>query len=281
MTGTETADLYTGFTAPLLPFSILVILVLLALPVAALLGFRIGQKTNRHRQGGDDPSEHAPGATSLGAMLALLGLLLGFAFSSALGWRQERQAALVHEAAAISTAFLSASLVDDPGRTVLQSQIRTYAQTRIASRADIQTEEAWNAFLERTFKAQAGIWPATLQAIGGETSDPIRAAVVRSVTDMLDAHTFRLAAAAEQIPPPVKLMIVLASIVAIFVVGNQSALQGRRLTWHLFSFAGLLAAVIVIIFDLDRSLEGSILINPDTMLATIREIETAMTSSSR
>ncbi|MGI1661767.1 hypothetical protein ACRDNQ_05970 [Palleronia sp. KMU-117] len=276
MAGTETADLYIGFTAPLLPFSYLAVLTLIALPIAAFLGFRLGTITYRRRQDADAPSEQVSGATSLGAMLALLGLLLGFAFSSALGWRGDRQAALVQEAAAISTAFLSANLVDDPARTNLQSRILAYAQTRIASSDDIRTEDAWNAFLKRTFEAQSRIWPATMQAIGGATSDPIRAAVVRSVTDMLDAHTFRLAAAEEQIPPPVKLTIFLASFAAIFFVGNQSALQGRRLTWHVFAFAGLLSVVMIMIFDLDRALEGTIRVNPDTMLATIREMEAAL-----
>ncbi|NDR57947.1 hypothetical protein FPS10_16180 [Pseudoruegeria sp. M32A2M] len=265
-----------GFTEPLLPFSYLAVLTLVVLPVAAFLGFRVGQIAYRRRQNNHVQPEQAPGATSLGAMLALLGLLLGFAFSSALGWREERQGAMVREAAAISTAFLTANLVDDPGRTDLQSQILAYAQTRIASPADIRTRTAWNAFLERTFEAQTKIWPTTMQAIGGSTSDPIRAAVARSVTDMLDAHTLRLAAAAEQIPPPAKLMIFLASVVAIFVVGNRTALQGKALTWHVLAFAGLLSVVMIVIFDLDRALEGSMRVNPDTMLATIREMETAL-----
>ncbi|WP_449369407.1 bestrophin-like domain [Tropicimonas aquimaris] len=279
MNGTETADLYVGFIAPLLPFSFLAVLTLVALPAAAFLGFHIGRVTLSRRQVDGVLPEQAPGATSLGAMLALLGLLLGFAFSSALGWREARQIALVNEAAAISTAFLTANLVEDPGRSDLQSQLLAYANTRIASRADIGSMEAWNAFLERTLEAQAKVWPATMQAIGGTTSDPIRAAVVRSVTDMLDAHTYRVAAAAEQIPPPAKLMIFLASVVAIFVVGNRTAMQGKTLTWHVFAFAGLLSVVMIVIFDLDRALEGTMRVNPDTMNQTIREMEAALAAS--
>jgi hypothetical protein len=79
----------------------------------------------------------------------------------------------------------------------------------------------------------------------------------RSVTEMLDAHTTRIAAAAEQIPPPAKLMVFLVAIFAIFIVGNRSALQGRALTWRTFVFAGVLSVVMIVIFDLDRSLEGT------------------------
>lgn len=98
MTDTAAVDLYAGFHEPLPSFPQIVVLILAALPFAALVGFRLGRIERRRRGYAGIPSEHVPGGTSLGAMLALLGLLLGFAFSSALGWREGRQAALVGEA---------------------------------------------------------------------------------------------------------------------------------------------------------------------------------------
>jgi hypothetical protein len=71
-------------------------------------------------------------------------------------------------------------------------------------------------------------------------------------------------------------MVVLASTAAIFIVGNRTALQGRKLTWRTFFFAGLLVTVIIIIFDLDRSLEGTMKVKPDTMLSTIAEMQSAL-----
>jgi hypothetical protein len=276
MDGADAADLFSGFTEPLVPFPYLVALILLALPLATFLGFHLGNREYHRRGYGKMPSEQIPGGTSLGAMLALLGLLLGFAFSSALGWREARQSALVEEAAAISTAFLIANLLDDPGRTDLQVRILTYAETRLAASGDIRTKDAWTAFLARTLEAQADIWPATMRAMDAATSDPIRTAVARSVTEMLDAHTRRIAAAAEQIPPPAKLMIFFVSVVAILILGNRSALQGRPLTWRPFVFAGVLSIVMIIIFDLDRTLEGTMQVNPDTLRVTIHEMETSL-----
>lgn len=275
MSGYVAEDLYSGFAEPLLPFLHVIAAILVALPLAALLGFHLGRVEYRRRDYEELPPEQVPGGTSLGAMLALLGLLLGFAFSSALGWREARQSALVEEAMAIGTAFLTADLLDDPGRTELQTRILRYAQTRLATARDTRTSEAWTAFLNRTLSAQAEIWPATRRAM--ETApDPIRAAVARSVTEMLDAHTTRIAAAAEQIPPPAKLMVFLIAIFAIFIVGNRSALQGRTLTWRTFVFAGVLSVVMIVILDLDRSLEGTMRVNPDTLRATIAEMDRAL-----
>lgn len=276
LSNTEVGELYASFYEPFLSFPYLVVLILVALPLAVFVGFHLGDLEYRRRGYDKFPPAKVPGGTTLGAMLALLGLLLGFAFSSALGWREARQSALVEEAKAISTAFLMADLLDDPGRTDLQTRILAYAQTRLATASDTRSREAWNTFLARTLNAQADIWPATLRALDKEPSDPIRAAIAGKVTDLLDAHTQRIASAAEQIPPPAKAMILLVAVSGILIVGNRSALQGRPLTWRTFVFAGVLSIVMIVIFDLDLGLEGTMRVNPDTMRAAVHDMETAL-----
>lgn len=274
--GTDTADFYEGFPEPLFSFPVLFVLILIVLPISAYLGFRLGT-IERERLGYDRvPADKIPGGTSLGAMLALLGLLLGFAFSSSINWREARKTALIEEAADIGSAFISADLLEPAARNQLQPVILNYAKTRLASPQDVQSKQAFDAFLLRTRDAQSQIWPTTLQVLSTETSEPIKALVARSVMNMLDAHTRRIAAAGEHIPKPAMIMIVAAAIVAIAIVGNRSALQGRPLTWRTFTFAGVLSIVILVIFDLDRSLEGSMRENYDPMLEVIYDMENAV-----
>ncbi len=275
--GTNTADFYEGFSEPLFSFPMLVLLILFVLPLAAFLGFRFGV-LEYERLGYDKvPADKIPGGTSLGALLALLGLLLGFAFSSSINWREARKTALIEEAADIGSAFLSADLLVPKARDQLQPVILAYAKTRIANPQDIKTKQAFDALLARTRDAQAQIWPATLQALSKEDSEPIKALVARSVMNMFDAHTRRIAAAGEHIPNPAMIMIVAAAIIAISIVGNRSALQGRPLTWRTFTFAGVLSIVIIVIFDLDRSFEGSMRANTDPMIEVIYDMEAALT----
>lgn len=276
MGGPDAADLYTGFVEPLFPYPYLVAVVAITLPVAAYCGFRLGKLERRRKRYDRARPDEIPGSTSLGAMLALLGLLLGFAFSTTLGWHEDRQTALVEEAAAIGTAFLTADLMPDPGRTELQRQLLEYARTRVVVEGDIRSMDAWQAVLDRTLDVQQQLWPTARRAMGDATSDPIRALVAGSVTVVFDAHTRRIAAAAKQIPPAANLMIFLAAVLGVFVAGNQAALQGRSLTWRTFAFAGLLAVVIVVITDLDRGLEGTIVVNNDTLIAAIHEMEAAL-----
>ena len=270
---TDIIELYGGFTKPLLSFPYLVVLILVTFPLAVFVGFKIGAFERRRLGYEKLPADQLPGATSLGAMLALLGLLLGFAFSSAINWREDRQSELVQEANAISTAFLTASLLTEQNRTALQEKILAYGKTRLATEDDIENVQAWRSFLTRTMQAQAAIWPTAEIILSETTSDPIRVAVVNSLTHMLDAHNLRIAAAAQHIPIPAKMMISIAAFAALMIVGNRSALHGRSLTWRTFALAFLLAVVIIVIFDLDRSLEGTMRSNPDTLLAVIHDME--------
>jgi hypothetical protein len=273
---TDVMELYSGLIKPILPFPYLVVLILVTFPTAVFVGFKIGAFERRRLGYEKLPADQLPGATSLGAMLALLGLLLGFAFNSAINWREDRQSELVHEANAISTAFLTASLLTEPNRTVIREKILAYSRTRLATEDDIDTVEAWQSFLTRTMQAQEAIWPAAEIVLSETVSDPIRIAVVHSLTHMLDAHNLRISAAAQHIPIPAKLLISITAIAAVMIVANRSALHGRSLTWRTLALALLLAVVIIVIFDLDRSLEGTMRVNPDTLLAVIHDMERTM-----
>ena len=275
---TDILEIYSNFVKPVLPFTYLVVLILVSFPLVAVIGFRIGAFERRRLGYEKLPADQIPGATSLGAMLALLGLLLGFAFNSTINWRENRQSELVNEANAISTAFLTASLLAEPNRTALQEKILIYGKTRLATEVDIASVESWKSFLTTTIQAQEAIWPAVESALSDTTSDPIRATLVQSLTHMLDAHNLRIAAAAQQIPTPAKLMISIAAIAALTIVGNRSALHGRPLTWRTIALALLLAVVIIVVFDMDRSLEGTMRMNPDTLLAVIHDMERTLTA---
>ena len=280
MENAETLATYALMDLPQFTLSVLAFIILVTLPIVAYLGRKVGNAEHRRWKFDRDKPDRIPGGTSLGAMLALLGLLLAFAFGAGLGWREMRQTAVIEEAAALSTAFLRADLVAEPGRTDLKQALLNYARSRLATPQDVRTRQDWEAFVSRTLDEQARLWPATLNAIDGDTPAPIRATVANGVTDVLDASTRRFGAAFENIPSTVKVMLLLAAGASIFVVGNRSALQGRPLTWRTFMFSGLLSVVIIVIFDLDRSLEGLDTVKTVTLKITIHEMELALSEDS-
>ena len=90
---------------------------------------------------------------------------------------------------------LRADLVSEPGRTDLKRALLDYAHTRLMSRQQVKTNEARKETVIKTMAAQEKIWPALMRVVHQQNSGPLKTALVSSVNDVLDAHTYRLAAA--------------------------------------------------------------------------------------
>ena len=132
MDATTAASVYGEITIPALRILSVAILLFLLLPLAAILGHAAGS-VNRSRMIGEGENvDLDAGKTSLGAILAILGLLLAFSFGDALSLTQTRTGATIKEAAALNTVFLRADYLPDPGRTDLKTAILNYTKTRIA-----------------------------------------------------------------------------------------------------------------------------------------------------
>src|SRR5262245_46785594 len=98
-----------------------------------------GYRAGRRRLRIDAAAAHEGLGSIEAATFALLGLLLGFAFSNALGRFDARRAMIVDEANAIGTAYLRLDLVPADDQPALRHLFRAYLDARIgvyASPAD-------------------------------------------------------------------------------------------------------------------------------------------------
>jgi len=102
-------------------------LLLLTLGVSEV-GFRVGRRAKAKVPEADSPQL----GTVQGAILGLLGLLLGFSFAAAGGRFIERHDLIVAEANAIGTASLRADLFDEPYRGQYRKLLRDYTTNRMA-----------------------------------------------------------------------------------------------------------------------------------------------------
>lgn len=262
--------------SPLMPLWLVGMLSIVLLLALAFAGHQFGRAEFERDNYKDDPPAQLPGSTSLSALLALLGLLLAFTFSSALSWSEARQSSLVEETAAIGTAFLRADLLAEPGRTELKQRLLDYAQTREPPGDWDASGESIGAFVDRSVKALDALWPATLKAIARDTPAQVQIYVTSGITEVLDAHTRRIAAVSRRIPMVAKILIFSVAGVAVFVIGNRSALQGRKLNWRTFLFSIVLVCVMFVILDVDRPREGLVTINSDVMKSAIVEMRAAL-----
>ncbi|QPM91241.1 bestrophin-like domain [Pseudooceanicola algae] len=217
-----------------------------------------------------------PGEVSLGALLALLGLLLGFTFSAALNWREARAAAAVEEAAALSTAFLRADLLPEDSGRALQEALLAYGRTRVVPTGFRATEANAEALVRQTLATQAALWPALHRTLGPSVPPPIQSFVAGGVTDVLDAHTRRVAVASKSISTGIWTLLIFAASSGVFIVGNRSALLGRPLSWRTLVFSVVLTSVLVTIEDLDRATDGFTIVPQDALRTAVADMDRAL-----
>ncbi|GMV24184.1 MAG: hypothetical protein AMXMBFR58_02150 [Phycisphaerae bacterium] len=220
-----------------------------ALVAALESGYRLGQ---RAADEGDTRGAGQVGAIQ-GAMLGLLGLLLGFSFAAAGARFLERQDLIVSEANAIGTAYYRAELLDDPHRSDLRRALAEYTRDRlnIASRIRDGLSDADHA---RVGAYHAHMWNAA--RAGVELKPAFALAVLDPVNSVIDLHTTRLAASNKHVPGPVIWLLVACSMLSVGVIGYGCGTSRRRRAPLSLSLAALISCALWLTIDLDHPRAG-------------------------
>src|SRR5688500_10777898 len=220
--------------------------------VAVEVGYQIGRR--RAATGDGVPSGGQVGG-SQGAMLGLLGLLLGFSFAGAASRFIDRQDLIVQEANAIGTAYLRADVIPEPHASELRQGLAECVAHRL---------EASNLLAEglpRNFEAEVAAFHARLwhAAEEGVLARPEMAvAVLDPVNEVIDLHSTRLAAGRKHLPKVVLGLLVACSLLSMGVIGFGCGMGGGRWPWLNGSLAILIAAALWTTIDLDHPRAGMI-----------------------
>jgi len=226
----------------------------LVLMACAEIGFRRG----KHRSQSPDAKAAGQIGTVIGALLGLLGLLLGFSFAAAGARFIERQDLIVTEANAIGTASLRADLLDEPHRSELRSALKAYTAHRIevSARAASSLTAQDEADVARL---QDQIWKTGMAGVAAKPH--VMLGVLPPLNDVIDLHTTRVWAARKHIPMLVSGLLMACSMLSVGVLGYSMGLGGTRSAPLILSVAALIAATLWITYDLDHPRGGLLQLN--------------------
>jgi hypothetical protein len=252
------------------PFWVTGMLLIIILLLALEAGFRMGLHKS-HAFVNADKTLRAD--VTLGAMLALLGLMLAFTYSFSLSRADLRKQAIVNEANAIETAFLRADLAAEPGRSELRQRLLEYARTRVITGESVENVQQLQQLIERSLEVQGELWPSTKRVLQGDTSAVIGASLVQSINAVLDAHTTRFAVGFDHMPAVVVVMLVLIAAVSLAGAAHNAGLRGGMIRWRVSAFALVLAILILIILDFDISLRGFIQTSNQSLISLVKNME--------
>lgn len=239
-------------------------LILLAvIGAATLVGFATGRYLRRHSD-----TLREPFGVLQGALLGVVGLILAFGLTLAVGRYEDRRAATVTEANAIGTTYLRAQLLAEPQRSRSLDLLRRYTTLAVA----ISNEIPSSTSIRRTTAAQ-GVLQRRLWRLGGQaiTAAPLASAprlYVDSLNSTIDDQEARLSALNNRVPGAVLALEVISAAVALGLLAAHISILGRGFA-PLMVAAGLVTLLLLVTFDLDRPTRGLIKV-PSTPLVAVR-----------
>jgi hypothetical protein len=230
--------------------------------LATELGFYLG------RRAASTTSDEARSQVNAiqGAILGLLALLLGFTFAMAMSRYETRKQLVLDEANAIGTTYLRTQLLPEPQRREIPDLLRRYVQVRLAfyeARADA---EGIDAAKEANSRLQTQLW-SVAAALGEREPRAVTVALfIQSLNEVIDLHAKRLTALENHVPEIILILLYFVSIVGTGMIGYGCGLGKVRNFFVTVVSSILIAAVIVVIIDLDRPRRGLIRVSQQRMV---------------
>jgi hypothetical protein len=246
-----------------LPTWVVALLLLALIGGATVAGFMLGRYLRQHQA-----ALREPFGVLQGALLGVVGLILAFGLTLAVGRYQDRRTATVEEANAIGTSYLRAQLLGEPARS--RSLVLFPVYTDLAIR--ISKEVPGSTAMRRTTAAE-GVLQRRLWRLAGQSIDsaPLASAprlYVDSLNETFDDQAARLSSLTNRVPGAVLVLEVFGAAVAVGLLALHISVLGRGIVAMLAAGA-LVTLLLLVTFDLDRPTRGLIKV-PDAPLVAVR-----------
>lgn len=247
---------------------------LLLLLAATEAGFHFGRRDKARI---DEKTKSQISVIS-GAVLGILGLLLGFTISMAVSRFDTRKQLVLDEANAIGTAYLRTSLLPEPDRTYIAGRLRDYLDLRLEySRAgdDATTLKNANAVKmarEQFARVQNDLWTRAVSRAQQNPNLVTTGLVLQSLNQVIDSDAARWMAFNNHVPETVVYINIFIALLAITLIGYSFGLAGQRNLLSVCLLAIAVTATLLVIIDLDRSRQGLITVSQQPLIDLQRQL---------
>lgn len=239
-------------------------LIYLASVVVFIAGAFVGRLCGRRTTAGGPAVPSV--ATLHSAVLGMLGLMIAFTFAMALTRHEARRASAIEEANAISTAALRARLLPEPHAAESLALLRDYVALRVEISRPTPRRSDLAEQVARSGALQESLWRQAIAVAEVDDRPVPTGAYIAALNVMFDLQTARLAAHFSHIPAVVYLAIYLIGAVSFGFTGYANRVEGHGLRVSTGLMALMIAAVILLIHDLDRPGRGFIRVDRQPMI---------------
>jgi hypothetical protein len=230
----------------------LTILAFAGLLVCLEIGYRLGVHAQRIHP---DPENQGLGA--LGAsVFGLLGLLLAFSFARATLHLDARRSQVTQEANAIGTAWMRLDLLSRPDQPEIRRLFRLYVQSRLASTKALEDPATAEREWTRAEQLQQEIWARAVPASQADPSGTAALLLLPALNDMIGITTSRTVAYRMRVPLLIVMLLLAVALLSGVIAGYGTARLGHRSWLHMVLYAGIVAATIYVVLDIENPTFG-------------------------
>jgi len=237
---------------------VIVIAVMLAF---AEIGFRLGWRLHVTR---DEARKEQIGGIQ-GAVLGLLGLLLGFTFAMALDRYDTRRGLVIKEANAVGTTYLRSSLLPAGHQAPVRELLRRYVDVRVKYSPLVDDPAKLNELLRLGTEIQTELWKHTTES-ANEKPTVITATFVEALNATIDVDAERVAAMRADIPGGVWFLLLLVAAFGCVTTNYHGGADGVRSKLASLFLPLLIAVVIILIFDISHTRVGLIRVSQQSLI---------------
>lgn len=239
-------------------------LLILAIVVGTtLLGWFIGRRLRPHSE-----TLREPVGVLQAALLGLVGLVLAFGLTMAVGRYDTRRAAVVDDANAIGTTYLRAQTLREPFRSQSLEALVRYADTQIELSGSVPDSADARAAVATGARLQRRLWRLAAGALAQSPRDSAPRLYLETLNEMIDMQTVRVSALRNRVPSAVLFIEVVGASVALGLLALYLAILSRGMVTVVIA-STFVSVLLLITFDLDRPTRGLVRV-PDTPLANLR-----------
>jgi hypothetical protein len=216
-----------------------------------------------------DEDVHQDHAVIVSATLTLLGLIIGFSFSMAIGRYDQRKNYEEAEANAIGTEYVRADLLPADYATRVRTLLKEYLDARILfyRAPDSRELQEVNA---RTAQLQSDLWSA-VRSPANDQPTPVIALAVVGMNDVLNSQGYTQAAWWNRIPIGAWILMIAIAIWANLLVAYSTRhTQVGRLPMIL---PLVIAIAFFMIADIDAPRRGVIRVLPQNLIGLAQSLK--------
>lgn len=227
----------------------------------AEVGFRLGLRLHATK----DAARKGQIGSIQGAVLGLLGLLLGFTFAMAVERYDTRRSLVVQEGNALGTTFLRASLLPEAHQAPVKDLLRRYVDVRLNYWPLVDEPAKFAEGKRLVGEIQAELWKHATEAAKEAPTD-ITATFIEALNETIDTDARRIAAMRAGIPNGVWLLLILVAASGCVTTSYGAGADGARSKLGSVFLPLLIAVVIVLIFDISHPRLGLIQIGQQSLV---------------